>query len=355
MNDTPRILVVEDEAIVAADIEQQLRSFGYEVVGLASRGERALELAGELLPDLILMDITIKGDIDGIETAKRIRTLAEIPVVFLTAHSDGPTLERAREAEPSGYLVKPYGESDLQATVKMALTRFDVERRLRETQRELAESNEMLEWFVRALSHDVRAPLRQISSLVTFMLADHPDLPEDAREQAAKIQERADRLHSLADRLMTLARVGHEPLKHEQVDMQASVAAVVEDLDSGSVAFEVGELAAITGDVVLLGQVWANLVGNAAKFSATSEAPRVRISSREDGGYVEYSVADNGPGFDDEQAARVFQPFERLGSEEAGHGIGLTLVSRIVAAHGGTVRATGAPGEGATFTFRLPR
>ncbi len=129
-----RILIVEDERIIAKGIEKRLKMFGYDVAGVASTGEEALEKLPWVRPDLVLMDIQLGTGIDGIETARRIRELLDLPVVFLTAHSDEATLERAKIATPSGYLLKPYEDRDLQTAIEMSLYRFKLNRQLRESQ-----------------------------------------------------------------------------------------------------------------------------------------------------------------------------------------------------------------------------
>jgi PAS domain S-box-containing protein len=129
-----RILIVEDEAVIAMDMAQHLRDFGYEVVGIAASGDRARELAAQCHPDLIMMDIVIKGLSDGIETARAIRTDADIPVVFLTAYGDRPTLERAKAASPHGYLLKPFRPNDLRTTIEVALHKQALEARVRQSE-----------------------------------------------------------------------------------------------------------------------------------------------------------------------------------------------------------------------------
>jgi PAS domain S-box-containing protein len=128
-----RILIVEDEAVIAMDMAQHLRDFGYDVVGIAASGDRAQQLVAEHKPDLIMMDIVIKGPRDGIETALQIRRDADIPVVFLTAYGDAPTLERAKVAAPHGYLLKPYRPNELRTTIEVALNKQALERRVRES------------------------------------------------------------------------------------------------------------------------------------------------------------------------------------------------------------------------------
>ena len=107
-----KILIVEDEAIVAADLTTKLKQFGYNVIGIASHGEQAVTIACSQRPNLVLMDISLGGDMDGIKAADRIRQEYPIPIVFLTAHSDSETLTRAKVTAPFGYLLKPFNERD---------------------------------------------------------------------------------------------------------------------------------------------------------------------------------------------------------------------------------------------------
>jgi PAS domain S-box-containing protein len=131
------ILIVEDEQIVAVAIEGQLRRLGYRVVGTAASGEEACAKAAELEPDLVLMDVRIEGPMDGIEAARRIRRSRDVPVVFLTAYSDVDTVERAKAAEPYGYIVKPFDPRDLHTTIEMALHKGNADRQLRESHENL--------------------------------------------------------------------------------------------------------------------------------------------------------------------------------------------------------------------------
>ena len=118
------IVIVEDEAIVAMDIKRCLKQLGYQVAGVAANSEDAVQQIVDNRPDLVLMDIRLKGDIDGIETAWRIRQRVNVPIVYLTAHSDPETLERAKFTEPYGYILKPYEDRDLHTTIEMAIHRF---------------------------------------------------------------------------------------------------------------------------------------------------------------------------------------------------------------------------------------
>jgi two-component system, LytTR family, response regulator LytT len=115
------ILVVEDESIVAKDIQLCLRKLGYEVVGVCSSGEDAIEVAKEKEPDLVMMDIMLKGEMSGIQAAAVIRENIDIPIIFLTAYTDSATVDKAKETEPYGYIIKPFKEIDIQTAIEIAL------------------------------------------------------------------------------------------------------------------------------------------------------------------------------------------------------------------------------------------
>src|SRR5262245_27333331 len=116
-----KVLVVEDEAVVAINLQERLERLGYEVPALAACGEEAVRLAATVEPDLVLMDIRLKGSMDGIEAAEEIRRRYHRPVIYLTAYADEATLRRAQVTEPFGYLLKPFREPELYTCIEMAL------------------------------------------------------------------------------------------------------------------------------------------------------------------------------------------------------------------------------------------
>jgi two-component system, cell cycle sensor histidine kinase and response regulator CckA len=133
-----QVLIVEDESLVALDLQERLILIGYEVAAVVDNGTDALLYAQAMKFDLVLMDIHLRGETDGIQTAAALRETMDVPVVFLTAHSDEATLDRAGLSEPFGYLLKPFDERDLRATLQMAHYRHRAESRLRKIERWLA-------------------------------------------------------------------------------------------------------------------------------------------------------------------------------------------------------------------------
>lgn len=148
-----KIMLVEDEIIVAADVKMRLENMGYEVLDVVDTGEDAIQAAGEGRPNLILMDIVLKGEMDGIEAAQKIRDLYNIPIIYLTAYSDTKILERAKITEAFGYVLKPFEDREVQSAIEMALYKHKSELKLKESEekyRKLVEkflnvSNEILQ------------------------------------------------------------------------------------------------------------------------------------------------------------------------------------------------------------------
>ncbi|WP_127806329.1 response regulator [Hydrogenophaga sp. NH-16] len=140
MNQPARILVVEDESIVAFNLQQRLSMLGYDVPAIAVSGQESIDLVSQMRPDLVLMDIHIQGDMDGIEVAAKLRETHAVPVIYLTAYSEDSTLERARRTRPYGYLLKPFSERELHATIQMAFERQRLENELNDSRRLLQQA-----------------------------------------------------------------------------------------------------------------------------------------------------------------------------------------------------------------------
>ncbi|PNW39210.1 UNVERIFIED_CONTAM: response regulator receiver protein [Euhalothece sp. KZN 001] len=124
---TNKILIVEDEAVVSLDIARRLEKMGYEVIARLASGEEALELVQEERPDLVLMDINLQGEMDGIQTATTLYKNYGLPVIYLTAYAGESTLERAKESKPYGYILKPFKERELHAAIEIAISRHETE------------------------------------------------------------------------------------------------------------------------------------------------------------------------------------------------------------------------------------
>ena len=129
-----RLMVVDDEAVIAMQLEDHLQSMKYDVVGTASSAEESVSMARKLCPDLILMDIVMEGKLDGIDAARMIKEEMDIPIIFLTAYADDKVVNRAMQAEPFGYIVKPFRESEIKANIEIALYRKGLEQKRKQAE-----------------------------------------------------------------------------------------------------------------------------------------------------------------------------------------------------------------------------
>jgi len=226
---------------------------------------------------------------------------------------------------------------------------------------QLQESNKELESFSYSVSHDLRAPLRAIDGFALMIEEDYVDrLDAEGRRYLSVIRENAKRMGGLIDDLLEFSRVGRLPVSAREIDVDQLVrelAAELTDGDSARAQVQIGSLPPARGDPGLLRQVWTNLLSNALKYSGKAARPRIEVSGRQTALESSYSVRDNGVGFDMTYADKLFGVFQRLhrADEFDGTGVGLAIVQRVVARHGGRVWAEGKVNEGATFSFALPR
>lgn len=225
---------------------------------------------------------------------------------------------------------------------------------------ELERSNQEFEAFGYSVAHELRAPLRHIHGFAQLLINGRLREDEEANQQIAAIIEESVRMEQLIEHLYDFARVGHLDFSLGQVDMDQLAASAFSELtgqgEYGKPAFHKLTLPPCTGNKKSLFRVWLNLIGNALKYSTASEHPVVSVSATKRGGFIEYSISDNGIGFDPAYADKLFKVFQRLhsGKRYTGTGIGLAIVKRIITRHGGSVSAEGRLGAGAIFKFTLP-
>ncbi|MBJ6984616.1 CHASE domain-containing protein [Luteimonas sp. MC1750] len=227
--------------------------------------------------------------------------------------------------------------------------------------RELTRANEELESFAYTISHDLRAPLRAIDGFSRMVVDRHGDaFDETGRAYIARVRAATARMGELIDALLKMSRVSRGELKREPLDLSAMADDLVAELRQAEpgrevdVRIEPGLHA--SGDSALVRNLLGNLLANAWKFTRDATGARIGFHRVSEGGHDWFEIADNGVGFDQAYANKLFRPFQRLHAADAfsGEGIGLASVKRIIERHGGTITGAGVPGQGARFRFTLP-
>ena len=239
---------------------------------------------------------------------------------------------------------------------------IELERRVDARTAQLEAANKELESFSYSVSHDLRAPVRAIIGFSRMLAEEHNDkLDMEAQRLLGIVQSEAHRMGALIDDLLAFSRLGRQAMQIVDIDMTQLARATYENLmaqhPNNNVEFHLGALPRARGDRGLLGQVWANLLANALKFSSKQLKPCIEVSAISDESEYVYFVRDNGVGFDPRYQSKLYGVFQRLhdASEFPGTGVGLALVQRIVTRHGGRVWADSKLNEGATFYFTLPK
>ncbi len=237
-----------------------------------------------------------------------------------------------------------------------------LERHVAERTAQLEQAVKELDAFSYSISHDLRAPVRAIHGYARILEEEHgSQLDAEGRRLLGIVQAGARRMGLLIDDLLRFSRLLRQPLRMDEVDMTSLVGDVFSEIRSRSsgrdVELRLSPLPPATADPALIRQVWANLIDNAIKYTGREERAVIEVSGEVGEDRVAYHVRDNGVGFDMAHSGALFGVFQRLhGSDEfEGTGVGLALVQRIVQRHHGQVWANAAPGEGATFSFSLPR
>lgn len=250
----------------------------------------------------------------------------------------------------------------LRAEARVHALNRTLEARVALRTRELSQANQELEAFAYSVSHDLRAPLRAIDGFSRILIERHAGAMDDSgRAYLVRVRRAAGRMGELIDALLKMSRVSRGELRLERVDLSRLATEVIDELrvadSKRQVEVRIQPDLFVIGDAALLRNLLGNLLGNAWKFTRDRLDACIEFGAEANGEGVEYFVRDNGAGFAQDYVDKLFRPFQRLHHNDdfAGHGIGLASVKRIVERHGGTIRAEGVVGKGATFWFTLPR
>ncbi|MFH1998446.1 MAG: response regulator [Planctomycetota bacterium] len=386
----PSILTIEDEKSVRISIRHYLEDCDYHVLE-ADDGKAGLDIFEKENPDLVLVDLRMPH-VDGLQVLDKIHHASpDTPVIVISGTGSIRDVVEALHLGAWDYLIKPIEDLTLlRLAVEKAMERSSLVRQnriyqerleslVKEKTAELHRLNEELEQRVRtrtaelevaklelesfnySVSHDLRAPLRRINGFSEILLRDHKDrLDVEGKDCLNRVMQNILKMNDLIDDLLRLSQVTQQEMEIRKIDLSGLVRQTAGELVAAEgdrkIECIVAENLRASGDEQLLKIVMQNLLGNALKYSSKKISTRIEFGATEARGGRAFFVRDNGAGFDMEHKEKLFAVFQRLHSESefAGHGVGLSIVQRIISKHNGSIWAESEEGKGATFFFTLP-
>jgi len=392
-----KILVVEDEVIVAQDIAGRLKKLGYAVTATVSSGEEAIQKAIENPPDLVLMDIVLKGDMDGVTAAEKIRTNKNVPTVFLTAYADDQTLQRAKLTDPFGYIIKPFQQNDLRVAIEIALHRHEIEAKMRDSLKAAEAVRESVEeksyrqnQYISMAAHELRNPLNAILISAELLELDRTRSSDESQVRTLRLVHSAtQKMNQLIDDMLFMGRAESGKLKCNPlpINLIEFCQDLLAQLQLGNEAKH--KLTLIPSDVTsamldqqLLHGIISNLIVNAIKYSPNGGQVSLELQYSQAGNgdkepifcfsreclfpnsqstNINYPlliirIRDEGIGIPETEVGKIFEMFYRCKNtgKIKGNGLGLTIVKKAVELQGGAIGCESKIGVGTTFTVVLP-
>lgn len=359
----PKLLIVEDERLIALDIKQRLVQLGYEVVAIANQADAALQAVTQHLPDLVLMDIHLQGAVDGIALAAKIQQQFNLPVIFLTAHADAATLTQAKATQPFGYLVKPVETHMLSTAIEIGLTRHQTEMAVQRALTKEKELNELKTRFISIVSHEFRNPLSAIKLI--FDLLERQDPPVPLEQQQLYLQRgktAVEHMNQLLEEVLIIGQAESGKLTYhpEPINVLWICRSLVEEFQTQlsapqTIVFRYSGFDA-TGnpfyamDVKLLRHILTNLLSNAIKYSPQGSDVYFDLAYTPEA--ISFRIQDQGIGIPADDQPRLFESFHRGANVKgiAGTGLGLSIVKQCVELHQGKIYIDSQVNQGTTVT-----
>lgn len=387
---TLKILIVEDDSVSALLLQRALEKNAHQIVGIADTGEKALEILEENFVDIVMMDINLAGELDGIKTTEIINEKYDIPVVYLSASSDAETLNKVVGTNPSAYVIKPFNIRELNMVIELAIFKDRKEKELQKLNNELEEKvkqrtaelyeankeltkalekereiNELKSRIVLNVSHGFKTPLTSILSsaqlLQIYAEKDHP-FKQKIGKHAFKIEHSVRALNNLLTSVLFFGKADENKLEFRPKKF-FSAAFVKELLDTVKAGIdndviiksEIGDLPkTITSDPELVYQVFENLLSNAVKYSKEGKQVEFKLSYVDD--KLQAQITDKGIGIPKSEQSKLFDRFFRaknVGIVE-GSGLGLSIVKKCLDVLHGDITFESEMDKGTTFFVTIP-
>lgn len=385
-----KVLIVEDDSVSALLLKRALEKNNHEIIGIADSGEMALQILEEEPAEIVMMDINLSGELDGIKTTEIINEKFDIPVVYLSASSDAETLNKVVGTNPSAYVIKPFNIRELNMVIELAIFKDRKEKELQKLNNELEEKvkqrtaelyeankeltkalekereiNELKSRIVLNVSHGFKTPLTSILSsaqlLQLYAEKDHP-FKQKIGKHAMKIENSVRALNNLLTSVLFFGKADANKMEYKPKKMfvQAFIKEVLDTVKAGvenqvKIKTELGDLPkVIVSDSELLYQVFENLLSNAVKYS--KDEGEVKFVLNFEKGKLIAKIQDRGIGIPKAEQGQLYDRFFRahnVGIVE-GSGLGLSIVKKCLEVLKGDITFVSEVGKGTTFHVTIP-
>ncbi len=366
-----KVLIAEDDFLIAEEISRALKNLGYILAGIAPNGKKAVELTATLKPDVVLMDIKMPK-MDGLEASRLIFEQCPTPVVIITAHESQDLVEKASDVGIAAYLTKPPKPEEIERAITIALARHNdlirykkVIEELEENKHKLNTLNASKDRFFTIIAHDLRSPVSALSVFSDQLISNFDTLDkQELIEYLKVIQGTSKSLFDLLENLLLWAgfqvnRINFNKVNIDLYETVISIEMLLQvALQQKNIAFEndIQKETIVFADIDMVSTILRNLVSNALKF--TPSGGNISVFSETDDDFIIVSVKDNGVGILDDDMLKIFKIDEQISNTgtlgEKGTGLGLLLCKEMVEKNGGEIWADSIPGHGTTFSFTLP-
>lgn len=358
------VLIVENELVTAHALSDALTDMGYQVIEIVDSSDEAIAAIHRQIPDVILMDIKLRGSDSGITAANKIHKISMIPVIYLTSFSDPDTLEQAIATSPYGYLTKPLRYAEVNMAIMLALKKYGEEKILQEALDKEKELHQLKSRLLAMASHEFATPISVIRLLVWKLQNFEEQLTKESRAKNLKsIQSAIKDINWLLEevRFISHSESGKFPFHPEEIDTIAYCQQLVDSFQSEDsirkcqIKFHShGQCQQLKLDKKLLWHIFMNLVSNAVKYSYEGGTVDVEITC--DPEQLILVIGDHGIGIPEDYLQSLFLPFLRAGNvgHVKGLGMGLYIAKQAVEAHHGNIAVESEVNIGTKFTVVLP-
>lgn len=359
------ILIVEDELIAANSLAMDLKKLGFGVAGIVNTGKKAIAWVEKSPPDLILMDIMLRGKMDGIATAEAIYSRRQIPIIYLTAYADQNTITRAQTLPVYGYLVKPHRLEELKTTICMALAKFQLDKQIYEQLCKEKKANQIKGDTIFTAFHELRSHLTYILGYIEVIRDYSEKLSSEQKQKYFNyVTSAVSEITELLNKLLLISRAeeGKIPLFPTDFDLVSYLEKLIEYHQSKTdihriILSKYKQICRVFLDQQMVDNIGHNLLSNAIKYSPNGGVIKVNLTVEEAKNEVVLEVKDEGIGVPKEHLEKIFCPFvrgENVGNIK-GHGLGLFIVKKSVDLLQGRIEVESEENKGTTFRVFLPR